>query len=454
MVSIDELMAILWVKYLRTPLNDRKFESPKVERCWELLAKSSRSFVAVIKELHPELRSAMMIFYLVLRGLDTIEDDTGLAPTFKIPLLRRFKKDVLSTKTWTFHDSSPTEKDRIVLQEFNIILEVFHELRPEYQDIIADITHKMGNGMADFITKESSKNYDGVKTVEDYDLYCHYVAGIVGEGITRMAVVSGFASSLVAERPELFESMGLFLQKTNIIRDYREDIDDGRSFWPKEVWGKYAKNLSDFKTDKVKGKECISELLLLSLRHITDCLEYLANVHEPSLFRFCAIPQVMSIATLELVFNNASVFDKNVKISKGLACQLILASTEMTSVYKIFHDMVTRIHQKNQPSDPNYFAVEQQCSKIIQYINTHDEKSHAALRRQEAMHPELKKSVFGFLKLKEEEIEGAKVMAFCVAMCVGIMAIMMGISVMFGAQYPNPWKVLRGQVPLPNRVGL
>lgn len=40
--------------------------------------------------------------------------------------------------------------------------------------------------------------------------------------------------------------MGLFLQKTNIIRDYREDLDDKRKFWPKQVWSKHAKDLSDF----------------------------------------------------------------------------------------------------------------------------------------------------------------------------------------------------------------
>lgn len=29
--------------------------------------------------------------------------------------------------------------------------------------------------------------------------------------------------------------MGLFLQKTNIIRDYLEDMQEGRAFWPEEV---------------------------------------------------------------------------------------------------------------------------------------------------------------------------------------------------------------------------
>jgi farnesyl-diphosphate farnesyltransferase len=34
--------------------------------------------------------------------------------------------------------------------------------------------------------------------------------------------------------------MGLLLQKTNIIRDYREDTDKQRYFWPREIWGKYG----------------------------------------------------------------------------------------------------------------------------------------------------------------------------------------------------------------------
>lgn len=30
--------------------------------------------------------------------------------------------------------------------------------------------------------------------------------------------------------------MGAFLQKTNIIRDFLEDLVEGRAFWPREVW--------------------------------------------------------------------------------------------------------------------------------------------------------------------------------------------------------------------------
>lgn len=46
--------------------------TPEMIRCYELLNMTSRSFAAVIQALDDELRPAVCIFYLVLRGLDTI----------------------------------------------------------------------------------------------------------------------------------------------------------------------------------------------------------------------------------------------------------------------------------------------------------------------------------------------------------------------------------------------
>ena len=48
-----------------------------------------------------------------------------------------------------------------------------------HAQVITDITEGMGKGMADFIAKE-------VLTVSDYDLYCHYVAGLVGIGLSQV----------------------------------------------------------------------------------------------------------------------------------------------------------------------------------------------------------------------------------------------------------------------------
>lgn len=66
--------------------------------------------------------------------------------------------------------------------------------------------------------------------------YCHYVAGLVGIGLSRLFSASGLECEEVGQDHKLANSMGLFLQKTNIIRDYLEDVQEGRYFWPKEVF--------------------------------------------------------------------------------------------------------------------------------------------------------------------------------------------------------------------------
>lgn len=61
------------------------------------------------------------------------------------------------------------------------------------------------------------------------------MAGLVGVGLSRLFSASGLEKDVVGKDEKLANSMGLFLQKTNIIRDYLEDVEQGRLFWPKEV---------------------------------------------------------------------------------------------------------------------------------------------------------------------------------------------------------------------------
>ena len=55
--------------------------------------------------------------------------------------------------------------------------------------------------------------------------------------------------------------MGLFLQKTNIVRDYLEDINEEpapRMFWPRDVWSKYGEKLEVGGLDRrFRSLECI-----------------------------------------------------------------------------------------------------------------------------------------------------------------------------------------------------
>jgi len=286
----------------------------------------------------------------------------------KEPLLRNFQ-NIIEQDGWTFTENGPNEKDRELLVHFDVVVTELKLIKPAYKEIIKDITKKMGNGMADYALN-AEHNINGVNTIKDYELYCHYVAGLVGDGLTRLFVESKLANPALLDRPDLSESMGQFLQKTNIIRDVREDFDDKRRFWPKEIWSKHVDKFDDLFDPKnlTQALNCSSEMVLNSLRHADECLFYMAGIKDQSVFNFVAIPQSMAIATLELVFRNPEIFVKNVKITKGDACQLMMdSSANLRSVCEIFKKYAQRIHKRNTPKDPNYLEISIACAKVRRY---------------------------------------------------------------------------------------
>jgi farnesyl-diphosphate farnesyltransferase len=188
----------------------------------------------------------------------------------------------------------------------------------------------MEAGMADYAHKAAVTGQIYLHKIEEYDLYCHYVAGLVGEGLSRIVSVSGKEVEWLANQLELSNSMGLFLQKTNIIRDYREDVEQHRFFWPREIWGRkeYCVNghspFNDMKEMYEAGNQkqalwVLSGMVVDVLRHAPDCLDYLRLLKNQTVFNFCAIPQSMAIATLALVFMNPDVFQRNIKIRRAEA---------------------------------------------------------------------------------------------------------------------------------------
>ncbi|KAK3060282.1 Delta(24)-sterol C-methyltransferase [Coniosporium uncinatum] len=369
----DELRSIIQWTIWHNPVHERdeSKEEPSLRKCFYYLDKTSRSFAAVIKELHPELLVPICLFYLILRGLDTIEDDMSIELSEKDPLLRNFYQK-LEEDGWTYSGNGSREKDRDLLVEFHYVITEFKKIKPAYRNIIKDITKKMGYGMAQY-ANNAEHNVNGVETIEDYEQYCHYVAGLVGEGLTRLFVESELANSALLKRPELQESMGQFLQQVNIIRDIKEDMDDKRRFYPKEVWSKYVDNFEDLLKPENKeiAMNCSSEMCLIALNRVPDCLFYLAGIRDQSVFNFAAIPQSMAIATLEACFRNPKVFLTNVKIPKGHACQLMMESTQnLQVVCESFRRYVRKIHKKNTPKDPNFLKISIACGKIEQFIES------------------------------------------------------------------------------------
>nr|XP_033792205.1 squalene synthase-like isoform X2 [Geotrypetes seraphini] len=319
--------------------------SDSLKTCYKYLNETSRSYAAVIWTLDGELRHAVCIFYLVIRALDTIEDDMTIALETKVPMLHDFHT-YLYQPEWRYAESK--DKYKQVLEDFPTISLEFRKLAKKYQDVITDMCYKIGVGMAEFLEKK-------METLQEWDKYGHYASGLVGIGFSLLVSASEQEDPTVVQNTELINSWGLFLQKTNIIRDYLQDQLEGREFWPREVWSKYAKKLSDFaKPENIDmAVQCMNELITNALHHIPDVLTYLSRLKNQNVFNFYAIPQVMAIATLAACYNNQKVFKGIMKIRKGQAITIIMDATNIQAVKAIIYQYAEEIYQKIPISNPS-----------------------------------------------------------------------------------------------------
>ena len=281
----------------------------------------------------------------------------------KLSLLTRFPGFLLS-EDWSYPQSR--DKDRIVLLEFPTIARAYRALSDRYRKVISETAGLMGAGFCEFLDRP-------IISVSEWDQYCLYAAGLVGVGLTRL-FRSGTATPQVAQVADsdmdLSVAMGRFLQKTNIARDYLEDINEGRQFWPQEVWGRYGDTLEELGQPEnvAQGVACLNHLITLTLSEAPKVLEYLSGLSEitsdPSLFNFCAIPQVMAIATLLLCYDNRNVFLRSIKIRKGETVSLMQEATSLKGVKDIFMRYSQRIRGRVRPGDPSANETIRACELI------------------------------------------------------------------------------------------
>ena len=335
-------------------------KEPNLAFCYDMLNKVSRSFAIVIQQLPHELQDAVCIFYLVLRALDTIEDDMAIPEKTKCPELEKFHQKIYDPK---YVYPCGEKHYKRLMDEYTKVTAVFLSLKKEYQDVIADITKRMGKGMSNFIRRE-------VVSLKDWDEYCHYVAGLVGIGLSNLWANSLLEDKRFAKEENLSNSMGLFLQKTNIIRDYLEDIVEEpapRMFWPKCIWSKYGETLDVFRhpENRDAAVSCMNHLITNALEHGLDSLAYMKQLKNIDVFRFCAIPQVMAIATLAECYDNGKVFEGVVKIRRGLSAQIMLKTLDIYDVAVQFKSYSAVIASKVNDRDPNATETRKNLSAIV-----------------------------------------------------------------------------------------
>ncbi|KAL6609890.1 hypothetical protein ACP70R_039859 [Stipagrostis hirtigluma subsp. patula] len=411
----SRLVEVLALVKLRVAAGQVKRQIPPQEHwafAYSMLQKLSRSFDFITFLLGPELRDAVCIFYLVLRALDTVEDDTSIPDEVKVPILQEFYRHIYN-RDW--HYSCGTNHYKVLMDKFHYVSMAFLELDQGYRKVIEEVTMRMGAGMAKFICKE-------VETVDDYDEYCHYAAGLVGCGLSRLFHAAG-KEDLAPD--SLSNSVGLFLQKINIIRDYLEDINElpkSRMFWPREIWSKYADKLEDFKykENSEKGVQCLNDMVTNALFHVEDCLQCMSTLNNHAILRACAIPQIIAIGACALYYNNVNVFRGSVRMRRGLIARIIDETNSMSDVYTAFYEFSSLLESKFQETWKSLIS-------RIPSIQIDDSDPNAVLTRKRVDSIKKTCKLSGLLKRRGYDLDNSKYSPMLIMVALVLVAIILGI---------------------------
>jgi phytoene synthase len=189
--------------------------SEAYRECERITWSQARNFAYGIRLLPPAKRRGLAVIYAFARRIDDIGDGT-LPPQEKIAALEQARQ-AIATSTAASQDDPVLMALADVERNFPVPMPAFGEL---IDGCVADVR---------------GTSY---QTFDDLLYYCRCVAGSIGR-LSLGIFGAGHDPDPKAQAAELADSLGVALQLTNILRDIREDHQNGRIYLPAEDLAKF-----------------------------------------------------------------------------------------------------------------------------------------------------------------------------------------------------------------------
>ena len=275
--------------------------------CERITRQQAKNFSYGIALLPRDKRRALSAVYAFARRVDDIGDGSMPAGD-KIAALSRARADINSLRSGSPEGAGSASADPVLVAlrdastRFAIPLAAFGEL---IDGCAADVR---GTSYATFSELEN---------------YCRCVAGSIG----RLSL-GVFGSSDPAVASPLADSLGIALQLTNILRDIREDLGNGRVYLPAEDLDRFGCSLTPggdgqaghgvlngnlaelirFEADRAKGWYATGlGLMPLLDRRSAASAGAMAGIYFRLLEHICAAPQAALDRRMSLPANEKAM---------------------------------------------------------------------------------------------------------------------------------------------------
>jgi farnesyl-diphosphate farnesyltransferase len=295
----------------------------------------SRTYAILVPMLPGSLADAVGLAYLLMRIVDTLEDDPQLTTEQRLrylelleaalggdaqaaaglgrPLaldsaLRAKLADreaiVAAARPTLCQGLGDTPHEQELMRDAPQVLTRVEALDPPYRDAIRTCAQAMSQGVCRLIGRSAERGvpYPAVRDAAELREYCYYVAGVVGEMLCAM-MAHFLRLPALGRLRALAVELGIGLQLVNILKDAIQDSQHGRRYLPLAEGGEVAR------------AEIYRAVLGEARRSLQRGIEFVLALPAAAreLRSFCGLPIAWGAMTLARAERDA----RRAKISRG-----------------------------------------------------------------------------------------------------------------------------------------
>jgi farnesyl-diphosphate farnesyltransferase len=226
-------------------------EAPGVtsDRAWtfDAVESVSRTFALSIDLLEEPVASWVCTGYLLCRIADTVEDDPSIPPGVRADLLETYDAvldPAEETDVEAFLEAvepvrpddpgADDDADWQVVVEADRVFRVFDSFDPPLKAAMRPVVREMAGGMAGFLRRYADEGGLRLRTIDELEEYCWYVAGTVGKLFTNL--LEYYGTGWPTPDPEDARAFALLLQLVNVARDVRADYETENNVYLPAEW--------------------------------------------------------------------------------------------------------------------------------------------------------------------------------------------------------------------------
>ncbi len=265
--------------------------------CRSVARRRAKNFYYSFLLLSPPQRDAMCAIYAFMRSSDDLSDEPG-AERAAIDRWRAALDHALAGRygqnaCWpAFHDA---------VTRFGIPARYFYE---------------MIDGITSDLDPKQPETFDGLYR------YCYHVASVVGLAIIH---IFGFDSP---EAPPLAEKCGIAFQLTNILRDIREDAENGRIYLPAEDLNRFGVRGEDLRA--AAPTPAFLDLMRFEAararRYYDESMPLLGLVHPRSRRSLWALVEIYSRLLAKIGHSGYDVLSRRISLPAAEKTWILLRS--------------------------------------------------------------------------------------------------------------------------------